>query len=54
MATVISHRKVDIVVLDAGEAIASCCKPGDIAVYGYDRPYTSDNEALWAAKYGVG
>lgn len=76
MATVISHRKVNIVVLDAGEAIASCCKPGDIAivaapdgwwssfidrdgaVHGYDRPYTSYNEALWAAKaaaeYGVG
>jgi hypothetical protein len=75
MATVIQHRKVNIVVLDAGEAIAACCGPGDIAivaqtdgwwnsfidrsgaVHGYDRPYASYNEALWAAKaaaeYGV-
>jgi hypothetical protein len=75
MATVILHRKVNIVVLDAGETIAACCAPGDIAilvqadgwwnsfidrdgaVHGYDRPYASYNEALWAAKaaaeYGV-
>jgi hypothetical protein len=75
MATVIQHRKVNIVVLDAGEAVAACCGPGDIAivaqadgwwnsfidrsgaVHGYDRPYASYNEALWAAKaaaeYGV-
>ena len=75
MSTVILHRKVNIVVLDAHETIAACCKPGDIAieaaadgwsisfidrsgaVHGYDRPYASYNEALWAAKaaaeYGV-
>jgi hypothetical protein len=75
MATAIQHRKVNIVALDAGETIAACCQPGDIAivaqadgwslnfidrdgaVHGYDRPYASYNEALWAAKaaaeYGV-
>lgn len=32
MATVIRHRKVNIVTLAAGEAIADHCKPGDIAL----------------------
>ena len=32
MATVVRHRKVNIVVLDAGEPIAAWCKPGDIAI----------------------
>jgi hypothetical protein len=68
MATVVRHRKVNIVVLDPGEQIAAHCKPGDIAIVtaadgwwnhfiapdgtanGYDRPYASYNEALWAAK----
>ncbi len=68
MASVIKHRRVNIVVLEAGEAIASLCHPGDIAisagedgwynsfidsdgsVEGYDIPYRSYNEALWAAK----
>ena len=75
MPTIILHRKVNIVLLGAGETIAACCRPGDIAivaapdgwwnsfidragaVHGYDRPYASYNEALWAAKaaaeYGV-
>jgi hypothetical protein len=68
MATVLVHRKVNIVSLEAGEAIARFCKPGDIAIVataegwwnnfigrngdvaGYDRPYASYLEALWAAK----
>ncbi|MBC7455416.1 MAG: hypothetical protein H7335_17320 [Massilia sp.] len=68
MATVVRHRNVNIVLLDAGEAIAAHCGPGDIvisatpdgwwnffidsngAVDGYDRPYPSYKEALWAAK----
>lgn len=68
MVTVVLHRKVNIVVLDAGEPIADHCRPGDIAIVatadgwwnhfiaadgaaeGYDRPYGSYNEALWAAK----
>ncbi len=68
MATVVQHRKVNIVVLEADEAIAAHCAPGDIAIVaaadgwwnhfigkdgavnGYDRPYKSYNEALWAAK----
>jgi hypothetical protein len=68
MATVLVHRRVNIVSLDAGEAIARFCKPGDIAIVateegwwnnfigrdgsvdGYDRPYKSYLEALWAAK----
>jgi hypothetical protein len=29
---VVIHRKVRIVVLDEGEALAECCKPGDIAI----------------------
>ena len=32
MPTVVRHRKVNIVVLDAGETIAAHCKPGDIAI----------------------
>ncbi len=32
MATIIRHRKVNIVVLEAGEAIAGHCRPGDIAI----------------------
>ena len=32
MATGIIHRKVNIVVLDEGEALAECCRPGDIAI----------------------
>jgi hypothetical protein len=68
MAHVVQHRNVNIVVLDAHEAIESHCAPGDIAIVaaadgwwnhfigrdgavnGYDRPYASYNEALWAAK----
>ena len=32
MATVVSHRRVNIVVLDDGEAIADHCRAGDIAI----------------------
>ena len=32
MPTVVRHRKVNIVVLDAGETIAAHCKAGDIAI----------------------
>ncbi len=32
MATVLRHRKVNIVVLDTGEPIAGRCRPGDIAI----------------------
>ena len=32
MATVVRHRKVNIVVLEADEPIAAWCKPGDIAI----------------------
>lgn len=32
MPTVVSHRRVNIVVLGAGETIAGHCKPGDIAI----------------------
>ena len=28
MATIVRHRKVNIVILEAGEAIASFCAPG--------------------------
>jgi hypothetical protein len=32
MATVVRHRKVNIVVLAADEPIAGHCQPGDIAI----------------------
>ncbi|CUI09088.1 hypothetical protein [Massilia antarctica] len=32
MANIVRHRKVNIVVLEADEAIGEHCKPGDIAV----------------------
>jgi hypothetical protein len=32
MATTITHRNINIVTLEAGETIASQCKPGDIAL----------------------
>lgn len=32
MATIIKHRKVNIVVLEPGEAIEGHCGPGDIAI----------------------
>lgn len=32
MATIVRHRKVNIVVLDEGEQIAALCGPGDIAI----------------------
>jgi hypothetical protein len=32
MATVVRHRKVNIVLLEAGEAIGAVCLPGDIAI----------------------
>lgn len=32
MATVVQHRKVNIVMLAADEAIAAHCAPGDIAI----------------------
>ena len=32
MATIIKHRKVNIVILAAGEPIATHCGPGDIAI----------------------
>lgn len=68
MATVVLHRKVNIVVLAAHEPIHAHCGPGDIAIVaaadgwwnsfvgrdgainGYEQPYGSYNEALWAAK----
>lgn len=68
MATIIIHRKVNIVILGVNENLAGHCHPGDIAiaidnegwwvkfidangdVTGYEAPYASSNEALWAAK----
>jgi hypothetical protein len=32
MASIIRHRRVNIVVLDADEAITANCGPGDIAI----------------------
>jgi len=32
MASIVRHRKVNIVVLDPDEPIAGHCKPGDIAI----------------------
>jgi hypothetical protein len=32
MATVVLHRKVNIVALEAGEPVAAHCTPGDIAI----------------------
>ncbi|MYM87324.1 hypothetical protein D0T25_09560 [Duganella sp. BJB488] len=32
MATVLKHRKVNIVVLEQSEQIADNCRPGDIAI----------------------
>ncbi|WP_296002853.1 hypothetical protein [Rugamonas sp.] len=32
MATVLRHRKVNIVVLDDGEALSKQCRAGDIAI----------------------
>lgn len=32
MATVITHHRVNIVVLETGEEIARLCGPGDIAI----------------------
>ncbi len=32
MATIVKHRKVNIVILDDGEPIESVCGPGDIAI----------------------
>ncbi len=32
MASVVKHRKVNIVFLDADESMDQCCKPGDIAI----------------------
>jgi hypothetical protein len=32
MATMLRHRKVNIVVLDSGEHIEGHCRPGDIAI----------------------
>jgi hypothetical protein len=40
MATVIKHHSVKIVVLDAGEEIASTCGAGDIAI-------VTDAEGWW-------
>ena len=36
MATVLKHRKVNIVALDAGESLAAACVPGDIAIVAGD------------------
>jgi len=36
MATIVRHRNVNIVILDAGEAIAALCGPGDIAISAHD------------------
>lgn len=32
MATIVKHRKVNIVVLEEGEQVAALCGPGDIAI----------------------
>ncbi|UUZ49307.1 hypothetical protein LP420_02570 [Massilia sp. B-10] len=32
MATIVQHRNVKIVILEAGEAIEALCGPGDIAI----------------------
>jgi hypothetical protein len=32
MATIVRHRKVNIVILGEGEQIADLCHPGDIAI----------------------
>jgi hypothetical protein len=45
MATVVRHRKVNIVFLDTGEAIAGHCGPGDIAI-------VADAEGWWTSFIG--
>jgi hypothetical protein len=47
MATVLRHRKVNIVVLDSGELIAGKCRPGDIAIL-------SDDAGWWTKFVGQG
>ena len=47
MATIVRHRKVNIVILDAGEHIAGLCRPGDIAIL-------SDSAGWWAKFVGAG
>jgi hypothetical protein len=44
MASIVKHRKVNIVVLDQDEPIVEHCKPGDIAIC------AADDGWLWAAK----
>ena len=46
MAEVIKHRKVKIVVLAAGEAIAGHCREGDIAIL-------SDSAGWWIKFVGA-
>ena len=45
MATIVTHRKVKIVVLDKGEAIDGHCKPGDIAI-------TAADDGWWTSFVG--
>ena len=40
MAQIIRHRKIKIITLEAGEAIADQCSPGDIAI-------SQDDTAGW-------
>jgi hypothetical protein len=47
MATVLRHRKVNIVVLETGEAIAGHCRPGDIAIL-------PDDAGWWTKFVGQG
>ncbi len=32
MATILKHRKTRIVTIEAGDSVASQCRPGDIAI----------------------
>lgn len=45
MATIVTHRKVNIVVLEADEPIAGHCKPGDIAI-------TAAQDGWWTSFIG--
>ncbi|MCC6072285.1 hypothetical protein ACFSQU_07525 [Massilia sp. GCM10020059] len=45
MPTVVCHRRVNIVVLGAGETIAAHCKPGDIAI-------VAESDGWWTSFIG--
>lgn len=47
MPTTIKHRKVNIIVLDAGETVATHCRAGDIAI-------VSDEHGWWTQFVAAG